>query len=75
MTAPIHPRGNADTCMKCKKKFEMGDRVQMALIVVGTGRNPKNPRELGAMLSEEFELVHINCADPQLSSALILGMT
>jgi hypothetical protein len=72
MTAPLHPRGNADTCIKCKKKFEKGDRVQMAFIVIGTGKNPHNPQELGATLSEEFEMTHINCADRQLEALIMV---
>ena len=71
MTAPLHPRGNADTCIKCRKKFVAGDRVQIVHIVTGTGRNPRNPRELGAFLSDEFEMSHASCLDPQLSSEII----
>ena len=71
MNTPAHPRGNADTCIKCRKKFDKGDRVQIVHIVTGTGRNPHNPREFGAFLSDEFEMSHISCLDPQLSSDII----
>jgi hypothetical protein len=72
MTAPLHPRGNADTCIKCKKKFVAGDRIQIVHIVLGTGRNPSNPVEWGANISSEFELAHAVCVDPQLSSDIIM---
>ena len=75
MTSPLHARGDANTCIKCRRKFIPGDRVQMVHIVVALGRNPRNPRELGAFLSEEFELAHACCVDPQLASEIITVAT
>jgi hypothetical protein len=38
---------------------------------VKTGRNEAT-RELGAFLSDEFELSHVNCADPQLVGQVVV---
>jgi hypothetical protein len=73
MSAPLHPRGNADTCIKCKRKFMPGDRVQMVFIVRQVGMNPHNPREMGAWLGDEFEMAHETCEDPQLEGTMIIG--
>lgn len=70
MSAPTHPRFTTDRCAKCQKTFAPGDRVQVINIVVKAGR--KSVHELGAWLSEEFELGHINCQDPQLTPGLIV---
>lgn len=42
----------------------------MAMIVQRVGRNP-DTRELGAMIGDEFELVHAECKDPSLDGKLI----
>jgi hypothetical protein len=49
-------------CGKCRKKLQPGDR---------TGANPNNIVLLGAWLSEEFELTHIDCKDPDLSKGML----
>ena len=72
-TANIFPRGNGDTCIRCRRKFGRGDRVQIVNIVEKIGPNPSNPREVGSWLSEEFELMHANCADTSLDGTIILG--
>ena len=57
-------------CGKCRKKLQPGDRVTQAYIVDRTGANPNNIVLLGAWLSEEFELTHIDCRDPDLSKGM-----
>jgi hypothetical protein len=69
----IHPRGNGGTCIRCRKKFERGDRVQIVSIIEQVGPNPSNPREIGAWFSEEFEVSHADCADPTLNGTIIVG--
>jgi hypothetical protein len=64
------PRTDASTCVVCRKKFTPGDRVTTCFIVEKIGRNPET-REFGAFLSENFEMAHINCADPALSGRVI----
>jgi hypothetical protein len=73
MGTPLHSRGYTDTCVKCKHKFKAGDRVQMIYIVQGIGHAPHNQRELGAMLGEDFEMGHLECADPTLNGTVILS--
>ena len=67
----IHPRCDSTTCIQCRRAFQPGDRITVAHIVVKTGRNEAT-RELGAFLSDEFELSHVNCADPQLSGQVVV---
>lgn len=67
---PTHPRCASDTCVRCRKKFSTGDRSQIVMIVDKVGRNPKT-QEIGAFLSEQFELAHIDCADVGLSGRII----
>lgn len=69
----IYPRCNGDTCVKCRRKFQRGDRVVIVHIVENVGSNPSNPREVGAWLSGEFEMQHSICADPGLDSTLVLA--
>jgi hypothetical protein len=74
MTSPVlQARGDGATCAVCRKQFKPGDRVSTAFIVQSVGRNPSN-KEFGAFLSEEFEMVHITCADPQLMGIGIIGV-
>lgn len=73
MAQNVYPRGNGDTCIRCKRKFERGDRVQIVHIVMRTGPSLVNPREVGAWLSEEFELAHADCADTSLDGTIIVG--
>ena len=68
---PRYPRCSTDTCVRCRKKLGASDRVQVAMIVDKIGRNPTT-REVGAFLSEEFELLHVNCTDTTLSGQVIV---
>lgn len=70
MPISLHPRCNTDTCIRCRKKLEPGDRVTPCMIVEQVGRN-QTTRELGAFLSSEFELSHIDCRDRALTGQLI----
>ena len=67
----LAPRVEGDTCIRCRRKFEPGDRVTPAMIVVKKGRHPNNPREVGVHMSSEFELTHIDCHDRGLSLPLV----
>lgn len=53
-------------CVRCKKRLERGDRVVPAIIVEGIGRDPDTGSK-GVQCSEEYEMVHYDCHDPQLS--------
>ena len=73
MTTPVlQARGDGATCAVCRKQFKPGDRISTVYIVMSVGRNPGN-KEFGSFLSEEFEMAHINCADPQLMGIGIIG--
>ena len=67
MTDILHPRVDGDTCIRCRRKFLAGDRVNTAMIVMKTGRHPNNPNEVGVHLSSEFELAHVDCNDRGLT--------
>ena len=73
MAVTITPRCNADTCIKCRRKFQRGDRVQVVHIVEKLGVNPGNVREPGAWLSPEFELAHAVCEDPGLDGTITVS--
>lgn len=67
----LRPHVNSEYCGKCRKKFEAGDRVTTAFIFAKRGVNPLNLGNTGVFLTEEFELVHIDCRDPQLKRGLL----
>lgn len=67
----LHPRVDGDTCVRCRRKFLVGDRVTPAMIVLNTGRHPNNPKELGVHLSSEFEITHVDCHDRGLTLPLV----
>ena len=67
----LRQRVPATTCAKCRRQLGAGDRVSMAMIVQRVGRNPDS-RELGALIGEDFELVHVDCRDPSLEGKLIV---
>lgn len=73
MSRPTHSRSNGATCIKCKRKFERGDRVQVVNIIEKIGNNPDNPREVGSWFAGEFEVQHANCADTSLDGTIIIG--
>lgn len=70
MSVTVEPRCNGDTCVKCRRKFKRGDRVQVIHIVEKIGPNPNNLREVGSWLSPEFELAHANCEDAGLDCVI-----
>ena len=65
------PTADPTTCGKCRKKLQPGDRITQAFIIDRVGVNPNNLASLGAYLHEEFELVHIDCHDPDLAKGII----
>jgi hypothetical protein len=64
-------RVDSSTCTRCRKKFNKGDRVCSAYIIDSVGVHPLNMAEIGAYFNEEFELVHIDCRDPDLSKGVL----
>lgn len=73
MSAPVYPRCNGDTCIKCRRKFQRGERVLIVNIIEKTGKNPSNPLQVGSWLSGEFEIMHANCEDTALGSTIIIS--
>lgn len=73
MSAPLHARGDGATCVKCRRPFQKGDRLQPVYIVHGHGRDPKNPKQPGVLIGDEFEMAHVICEDPQLIGGHIIG--
>lgn len=67
----LRQRVATTTCAKCRTQFKPGDRVTVAYIVQQVGRNPVT-KDLGAMLGEDFELVHVACMDTQLDGKIIV---
>ena len=70
-TPTLVPRVDTSICVTCRKPFAKGDRVQIAHIVIDTGRNPAQGNIPGAWLSEEFELVHVSCIDVGLHGRIL----
>lgn len=70
-----HLRPHCDTyvCARCRKPINKGDRVQQVFISLGEGRNPANFVERGLLLSDEWEMVHVDCNDPLLVKGLTRG--
>lgn len=70
--ATLRQKVGTDKCAKCRKTFMPGDRVTVVYIVQHVGKNPESKRtDIGAFLSEDFELAHITCADPGLEGQII----
>jgi len=67
----LRQRVPVTTCARCRKTFAPGDRTTTAFIVQKIGRNPET-KELGAMLGEDFEMVHADCKNPQLDPRLVI---
>ena len=67
-----HLRPHCDTyvCSRCRRPIEKGDRIQQVYISLGEGRNPTNIMERGLILSDEWEMVHVDCNDPLLVKGL-----
>lgn len=71
MSTPVlTPRHDTARCAKCRKLFKAGERLVVVHIVMETGFNPAT-REMGAWLSEEFELAHAMCENPSLEGQII----
>ena len=68
----LHPRVESDICGKCRKKFKPGDRVVTVFIIQKVGRDPANVLKTGSFIDPmEFELVHIDCNNPNLKKERI----
>jgi hypothetical protein len=67
----LRPRCDSQQCVRCRKRLSPGDRVQLVMIVEKLGRNPAT-KELGAFLSPEFEMAHIDCNDTSLNGRVIV---
>lgn len=65
-------RVDSSTCGRCRKQFQKGDRVAQAFIIDRVGVHPTNMAEIGAYFHAEFELVHIDCRDPDLTKGVDL---
>lgn len=64
---PLTEARDSDTrCPVCDVKFQIGDRIVPTFIVLGQGVDPETKRE-AAVCHEDFEHVHKDCSDPQLS--------
>lgn len=55
-------------CARCKKRFVRGDRVVPTIIVEGIGKDPDTGAK-AVQCAAEYEMVHYDCHDPQLSGA------
>lgn len=54
-------------CARCRRSFQVGDRVQHAFILLDPNAyNPDKITERGLMLGTDCEFVHCDCEDPQL---------
>jgi hypothetical protein len=55
-------------CARCRKPFEIGNRIQAAWILVDPhAYNPGKLTERGLTLGTDSEFVHCSCSDPFLS--------
>jgi len=70
MNEDRHPHVNTWQCGRCRKDIEEGHRICRTYIAHGKGRDPMNVMNIGLMLSDEFEFVHIDCHDPCLHKGL-----
>ena len=53
-------------CCRCKKRFIREDRVVPVIIVEGLGRDPSTGGK-AVQCSNEYEMAHYDCRDPQLA--------
>lgn len=60
------PHVDQDTCGKCRKKFEKGNRIVQVHIFDRAGNDPMNLARKGLFLFEEYEFAHVDCKDPFL---------
>jgi hypothetical protein len=59
-------RAYTDICVRCNKPIARGHRVLQVLISDGRGVNPRDMGQRGLFISEEWEVVHVDCYDPYL---------
>lgn len=52
-------------CARCKSQLLRGDRVVPVVLVEGIGRDPETLGK-AVQCSGEYEMVHLDCRDPQL---------
>ena len=67
-------RVDSTVCGRCRKKLQPDDRVVYAGIIERIGSHPQNLAVQGAWLldgGKEFELVHIDCRDPDLTKGIL----
>ena len=60
-------RSYGDVCGRCYKELKEWDRVMVAHIFDRAGRHPQNLQAQGAMFKGEFDVIHVDCNDPELT--------
>lgn len=68
----LRPRVGSETCVRCRKTFSPGDRVQIVNIVDKVARN-QSTRMIGAWIRDEYEMSHVDCRDPALVGTVIIA--
>lgn len=68
----LRQRVPLNTCARCRKAINAGDRVLPAYIVKTAKIRHPETKELVSELSGEFEFVHASCIDPMLDGKAIL---
>lgn len=71
---PLRPRTPEYQCHLCKKPFQRGDVINVAVRVIGIGIDPST-RQPATECSEEYEAIHIDCRDPKLDLGGTLVIT
>lgn len=67
----VQKRVPDNVCARCRRPFEIGDRVQHAFILYDPqAYNPEKITEKGLSLGTDCEFVHCSCEDPQLTGKL-----
>lgn len=71
---PLLARTRSYQCVRCLKKFKRADRVLPIILVEGIGMDPEI-KSAAVQCSDEFEVMHVDCTDPDLSIGrnLIVG--
>jgi len=69
----LSPHTDAWVCGRCRKKFGPGERVITAYISQGRGLHPLNLGLPGLNISQEFEMVHVDCRDIYLTKGVLDG--
>jgi len=60
------------TCARCRRKFAVGNRICVAMIVENPDAVDPHTLQRAAQMAGEFELVHASCADPSLTGKRVL---